>query len=146
MYEPYPAGADDDAQGHDRPSGARSGFWRRFVASLVDGIILGVAYGILRAFMSDNAASAVNLLLGIAYYTYLEGSSGQTLGKQALGIRVVDIAGGGPIGFGRAFIRYIGRIVSALPLLLGYFWMLWDKEKQTWHDKFASSVVVRESA
>jgi uncharacterized RDD family membrane protein YckC len=45
-------------------------------------------------------------------------------------------------GYGRALLRYIGRIVSTIPCLLGYFWMLWDGEKQTWHDKFAGSVVV----
>ena len=39
-------------------------------------------------------------------------------------------------------MRYFGRWVSAIPCLLGYFWMLWDKEKQTWHDKFATDVVV----
>ena len=59
---------------------------------------------------------------------------------------MIDFSGGGPIGYGRAFIRYIGRILSAIPLLLGFLWMLWDKEKQTWHDKFANSVVVPESA
>lgn len=93
------------------------------------------------AFVEENAASLLNFLVGIAYYTYFEGSSGK-LGKRALGVRVVDIAGGGPIGYGRAFIRYIGRIVSAIPLFLGYLWMIWDAEKQTWHDKFAQSVVV----
>jgi uncharacterized RDD family membrane protein YckC len=54
----------------------------------------------------------------------------------------VDFDTGGPIGYGRAFIRYIGRLVSAIVIYLGYFWMLWDSEKQTWHDKFASDVVV----
>ena len=128
--------------GGDGPSGPRAGFWRRFVASFVDGVILGVAYFVVAAITNENAASVVNLLLSLGYYTYFEGSSGQTLGKQALGIRVVDLGGGGSIGYGRAFIRWIGRIVSAIPLALGYFWMLWDKEKQTWHDKFANSVVV----
>ena len=128
--------------GGDGPSGPRAGFWRRFVASFVDGVILGVAYFVVAAITNENAASVVNLLLSLVYYTYFEGSSGQTLGKQALGIRVVDLGGGGSIGYGRAFIRWIGRIVSAIPLALGYFWMLWDKEKQTWHDKFANSVVV----
>jgi uncharacterized RDD family membrane protein YckC len=33
-------------------------------------------------------------------------------------------------------------IVSAIVFLLGYLWMLWDPEKQTWHDKAAGSVVV----
>lgn len=130
------------------PSGARAGFWRRFVAAFLDGIILGVVGGILGAVLSsnDDAATIAGLVLGIAYYTYFEGSTGQTLGKKALGIRVVSLEGGGSIGYGRAFIRYIGRIVSAIPLLLGYFWMLWDKEKQTWHDKFAGSVVVPENS
>ena len=70
-----------------------------------------------------------------------EGPSGPrvkapTVGKMALGIRVADIAGGGPIGHDRAFVRYPGRIVSALPLGLGYSWMLRGRVKQTWHDKF----------
>lgn len=130
------------------PSGPRAGFGRRFVAALLDSIIVGVVGTIVGAILglSDNASSGVGLLLGIAYYTYFEGSTGQTMGKKALGIRVISLEGGGAIGFGRAFIRYVGRIVSAIPLLLGYFWMLWDKEKQTWHDKFAGAVVVPESS
>ena len=59
-----------------------------------------------------------------------------------MNIRVIDFNGGGPIGPARALIRYVGRILSAIPCLSGYFWMLWDPEKQTWHDKFAASVVV----
>jgi uncharacterized RDD family membrane protein YckC len=59
---------------------------------------------------------------------------------------VIDFRAGGPIGYPRAFIRYIARILSALPFLLGYFWMLWDREKQTWHDKLSNSVVVPTSA
>ena len=128
------------------PSGPRSGFWRRFVALLVDGLILGVVTGILRAMLDDDVANGLGTLLGLAYYTYFEGSSGQTPGKKALGIRVIDFSGGGPIGYGRALIRYLGRIVSGIVFLLGYFWMIWDKEKQTWHDKFANSVVVPEDS
>ena len=65
---------------------------------------------------------------------------------KAMGIRVIDANDGGPIGFGRGVIRYFGRIISAIPLGLGYWWMLWDPEKQCWHDKFASDYVVPESA
>ena len=130
----------------DGPSGPRASFGRRLVASLVDGILLGVAYGILLVIFDENAALGISLIAGIVYYTLLEGgASGQTLGKKALGIRVVDFNTGGAIGYGRAAIRYLGRIVSQIPCFLGYLWMLWDKEKQTWHDKFATSVVVPES-
>ena len=56
--------------------------------------------------------------------------------------RAVDMTSGGPIGFERALIRYFARILSALPCCLGYLWMLWDRERRTWHDSFAHDVVV----
>jgi uncharacterized RDD family membrane protein YckC len=128
------------------PSGPRAGFWIRFAAALIDGILVGVVSAVLQL-IEPTLGSILSLLGGIAYYTMLEGGPrGQTLGKMALGIRVIDLARGGPIGYGRGFIRYVGRIVSSLPLGLGYLWMLWDREKQTWHDKFAGSVVVPTSA
>jgi uncharacterized RDD family membrane protein YckC len=42
----------------------------------------------------------------------------------------------------RGLVRELGRILSAIPFYLGYLWMLWDPEKQTWHDKLVRSVVV----
>jgi uncharacterized RDD family membrane protein YckC len=121
---------------------ARASFGRRFVAYLIDIIILGIVQTILNLIFDSGLGTAIGLAVSLGYFTYLEGGAGQTLGKRALGIRVVDQRGGGSIGYGRAAIRWLGRIVSTIPLLLGYFWMLWDRDKQTWHDKFASSVVV----
>ena len=127
-------------------SGPRAGFWRRFGASLIDGILIGVVFFILVAALKA-VGDAIGVLLSIAYYVYFEGGPrGQTLGKRALGIRVIDFDNGGPIGYGRAFVRYIGRIVSGLVIYIGYLWMLWDREKQCWHDKFANDVVVPEDA
>jgi uncharacterized RDD family membrane protein YckC len=120
---------------------ARSGFWRRFVAAVIDGIVIGVVSGILRAILG-NTGEGLGFLVGAAYFTYFHGSTGQTPGNAALSIRVIDLQGGGPIGFPRAFIRWLVSIVSAIVFLLGYLWMLWDPEKQTWHDKAAGSVVV----
>jgi uncharacterized RDD family membrane protein YckC len=125
-------------------AGQRASFGRRLGAALIDGILLAIVNGVLTVAVGRNVATGVALAIGLAYYGYLEGSpSGQTLGKRALGIRVYDFGGGtGGIGFGRALIRYLGRILSTIPCLLGYLWMLWDKEKQTWHDKLANTVVV----
>jgi uncharacterized RDD family membrane protein YckC len=124
-------------------SGARAGFAPRLGASLVDGIIVAVVTQGLAALIGNTAVTIVLYLLGAVYYVVLEGGpSGQTLGKKAAGIRVTGLADGAPIGYGRAAIRYLGRIVSSIPVFLGYFWMLWDGEKQTWHDKFARCVVV----
>ena len=124
-------------------SGPRASFGIRLVAWLIDVVLIGVVGAVLSRVLGSTLGAVVNLLLGLAYYGYLEGSpSGQTVGKKVMNIRVIDLAGGGPIGAGRALLRYVGRILSSIPCLLGYFWMLWDKDKQTWHDKIATTVVV----
>lgn len=124
-------------------SGPRASFGVRFVALLIDVVLLGIVGAIATAIFRPVVASVVQIILGLAYYSYLEGSpSGQTVGKKAMNIRVVDFNTGGPIGTTRALIRYLGRFISGIACLLGYFWMLWDSEKQTWHDKIATTVVV----
>jgi uncharacterized RDD family membrane protein YckC len=119
----------------------RSGFWRRFAAAFIDGILLGIVATILRLIVGD-VGEALSLLVTIGYYTYFHGNTGQTPGDAALSIRVVDRNGGGSIGYGRAFIRWLVSIVSGLVILIGYLWMLWDSENQTWHDKAANALVV----
>lgn len=143
--QPDPFGAPPAPPGG--ASGPRAGFWIRFAGALIDGILLAIVSVPLQIALPPALYYAIVLPLGIAYYVLLEGGpKGQTVGKMAVGIRVYDLASGGPIGYARAFIRYVGRYVSAVVVLLGYFWMLWDPEKQTWHDKFAGSVVVPTSA
>jgi uncharacterized RDD family membrane protein YckC len=123
--------------------GARAGFWRRFAGAIIDGIVLSIASGILRAILGTGATGGLSLVLSIAYFTAFIGAErGQTLGQMALGIRVVGLDTGGSIGYGRAFLRWLVSIVSAVVFLLGYLWMLWDQEKQCWHDKAANDVVV----
>jgi uncharacterized RDD family membrane protein YckC len=145
MSEYEPAAPPTGGSG---PSGPRASFGRRFVAWLIDYVLLAIPYVIL-ILVIDNAAAAYGLylLIAVAYFGYFEGgATGQTLGKRALGIRVVDFNAGGAIGFGRGVIRYIGKIIASIPLCLGFFWMLWDREKQCWQDKIATTVVVPVSA
>jgi uncharacterized RDD family membrane protein YckC len=97
----------------------------------------------LLIFKQGAAYQAISTLMSLAYFTYFEGGpSGQTIGKKVLGIRVYDFRQGGSIGYGRGLLRQIGKYISGFVFGLGYLWMLWDKEKQTWHDKIAGSVVV----
>jgi uncharacterized RDD family membrane protein YckC len=125
------------------PPGSRAGFGPRLVAALIDGLLLAVVGGVVRAIFGFTLGALIQLILGLGYYVYLEGSpSGQTLGKRAMSIRVIDAGSAGPIGPARALVRYIGRLISAIPCFLGYLWMLWDKDSQTWHDKMATSLVV----
>jgi uncharacterized RDD family membrane protein YckC len=138
-----PAAPEQPAWAAQGPSGPRASFGRRFVAYLIDVILIGIVGGVLVSIFGTGVGYGLDLLVGIAYFGYLEGGpKGQTLGKMALGIRVVDFSSGGPIGYGRGVVRYLGRIISGIVFLLGYLWMLWDKEKQTWHDKIATTVVV----
>jgi uncharacterized RDD family membrane protein YckC len=84
------------------------------------------------------------LVATIFYWGKFEGERGQTPGKKALGIRVVDQTTGRPIGFGRAVGRMFARYLSSQVVYLGYLWMLWDDNQQTWHDKIVRSIVVKD--
>jgi uncharacterized RDD family membrane protein YckC len=96
-----------------------------------------VSWGLFALFM------AAGVLFAIYYTIFLVGRTGQTIGRRAVGIKVVDKLTGQPIGAGRAFVRLLVRSVASGAICgLGYWWMLWDEEKQTWHDKVANSYVI----
>lgn len=141
--QPVPGGPPPAYAGAQGPSGPRANFGQRLVGAIIDGLILGVIGYVLGLIFQSTVVGWINFVIGIAYYVYLEASpSGQTLGKRAMSIRVIAFDTGGQLDYGRAAIRYFARILSTIPCLLGYFWMLWDKERQTWHDKLSTSVVV----
>lgn len=141
----------DGTWGDDRPvqpvgvTAALAGFWVRFGGALVDGLLISLVALLLTR---DTAArSNVQTLLSLIYFTYFHSTAaGQSIGNLALSIRVADLDTGQPLPWTRALIRVLMSFVSAIPLGLGYFWMLWDDKNQTWHDKVARSVVVKTSA
>jgi uncharacterized RDD family membrane protein YckC len=60
-----------------------------------------------------------------------------TLGQRAVAMRIVDDATGKRIGFGRALLRNLAMVISAIPLGLGFWWMFVDSRDRTWHDIIA---------
>jgi uncharacterized RDD family membrane protein YckC len=109
-------------------------FWKRFLAVFIDGLLF---CGLFFVFRNPGFQ-----FLSIVYETILLSQwGGYTIGKKVMGIKVVTTSGGS-LDWLKAFIRSISKILSALPLCLGYFWMLWDGNSQTWHDKIADTVVV----
>ena len=75
--------------------------------------------------------------------SWVTAAFGATLGKMALGMRVVDESGQ-KAGFFKVLIREtIGKIVSAIVLFLGYIWILFDGKRQGWHDKIGGTFVVK---
>jgi len=75
------------------------------------------------------------------YFLALHGWQGQTIGKMFMGLRVVR-ADGGEMTPGLAFLRFIGYGLSILPLGLGFFWSIIDREGCAWHDHLAATRVV----
>lgn len=125
---------------------AFGGFWARFGAVLLDGLIIGIPIRIVTAAAGSPGVSfLLQVVVSIVYFGLMEGGpTGQTIGRKALSLRVVDATTGQPgIGFGRAVGRYFAKFLSGIVLLLGYLWMLWDPRKQTWHDKIVSTIVVK---
>ena len=120
---------------------ARAGFWRRFGAAFIDGLIFAVVRVVLAFIVGANGAALLALIASAGYFVYFHGTTGQTPGDAALSIRIVD-EGGGRVSYGRAFGRWAMSFVSGFVLLIGYLWMIWDSEKQTWHDKVARTYVV----
>lgn len=84
--------------------------------------------------------AAVFMLVSMAYYVYFTGSSGQTIGKMIMKIRVVS-EGGERVTFIKAWLRWCGYIISTVFLLLGFVWIVFDPRNQGWHDKLARTRV-----
>lgn len=134
---------------------------RRGAALLVDGVVLGLVIAVtllaagisaddLRARLEAGETMvfvAIFLVPEAIYQTVMIGSRSQTIGKMALKIAVVDAESRTPIGYPRAFTRWVStaalRALFTIPTILDHLWPLRDRRKQTFHDKFARSVVVR---
>lgn len=120
-----------------------AGFWDRFAASFIDGLILIIPNVLLTYLFDDIKGTLMSIIMAWLYSALQESSNKQaTLGKQAMGIRVTTLDGQ-TISFGQATGRHFGKLLSSLLLLIGYLMMLWDDKRQTLHDKMAGTVIVK---
>jgi uncharacterized RDD family membrane protein YckC len=130
-----------------------SGFWRRFVAYVIDNILISVVFWlavlVLGAIAGDGGVIAAYILGTIgafAYYAGMESSSSQaTVGKIALGIQVTDLEGN-RISFGKALGRNLAKILSALIFYIGFIMAAFTARKQALHDMIAGTLVVKKGA
>lgn len=111
----------------------RAGFWRRFLAAVLDWVLLCLLIPLIGPFF---------IPLAIFYFVAMWTWKGTTIGSLVLGMKVIR-TDGRPVNFAVALVRCLSSIFSALVLFLGFLWAAWDREKQTWHDKIAGTVVVR---
>ena len=141
-----------------------AGFWRRFAAFMIDATILYVVISICIPFRSLGYLRIWNpdiftdisgwlilpqiilynllaLVIVVGYFVIFWVWRGQTPGKMIMNIKIVrpDVDN---LTFRVAFLRYLGYIVSAVPLFFGFIWIAFDRQKQGFHDKIAGTFVV----
>ena len=134
-----------------------AGFWRRFIAWIIDGIIIGTVFYLLIILFSIGRAGSfpdaiewitgsffgtlLNLAIVWLYYSIMESSPTRaTLGKMAIGIVVTDRSGN-RVSFGRATGRYFAKIISGIILGIGYLMIAFTGKKQGLHDIMADTLV-----
>jgi len=141
-----------------------AGFWMRFLAYLVDSLLmavvffpLGLGLGLAMAAsgndensplvgLVDMLINVVSLAVGWLYYAFLESSSWQgTVGKRLLGLRVTDM-NGNRISFGRATGRYFAMILSGMICFIGFIMVAFTEKKQGLHDMLAGTLVLTGAA
>lgn len=117
-----------------------AGFWLRFVAIIIDGLILMPVNFLITSMFGKY--SIMWILASWLYFSIFESSKLRaTPGKLALGLTVTDMDGS-QIGFGKATGRHFGKIVSGLILFIGYMMAGWTERKQGLHDMMANCLVV----
>ncbi|MFZ0161149.1 MAG: RDD family protein, partial [Kineosporiaceae bacterium] len=126
--------------------------WRlRVASSLVDGLVVGVVSGMVSV-VNDTLGNVAWLLVVLANTVYLQGTTGQTLGKRAVGTHLVRKVRSHPgteqlvaPGMGTAFLRRIAQVLDSLSLGIGYLAPLWTQRRQTFGDMLTQTVVIKAS-
>ncbi len=131
---------------------AQGDFLRRFLAQLLDTFwMLPLAFLLIFAGMAlrdwEELSTGGELMVQLIFaliVLHFWATRQATPGKWALGLRVVAAEDGGPVPMRRLVLRYVGYILSSLPLGLGFLWALIDARGQGWHDKLARTLIVRD--
>ena len=132
------------------------GFWIRFAARFIDGIILWVAQmvvsmlgGAVAAVLGEAASVMMRLLIpilqwaiAISYATFFVGRFAATPGKMACGLRVI-VSDGSRVSYLRAFARYWADMLSMFTLFIGHIMAAFDREKRALHDHICNTRVIR---
>jgi uncharacterized RDD family membrane protein YckC len=139
------------------------GFWIRFLAVLLDWIVIGVVSTALGPIFGAGtvvstqaagggvqvnvAANALATLVGLIYFVgFWSLRNGQTPGMIPFRLRVVKASDGTAPDWVIALLRYVGLIISIAVIFIGVIWAAFDSRKQGWHDKIAGTLVLREPA
>jgi len=114
----------------------RAGFWIRMGALMIDIVLISVIVGILDL-------SGETFIVALAAYGALMWKlKSTTIGGLVCGLKVVR-RDGGEINWDTAIVRALGCFLSMVVAGLGFLWIVFDEDRQAWHDKIAGTLVVR---
>jgi uncharacterized RDD family membrane protein YckC len=133
---PDPAVVTMNAANLESSSLPRAGFWIRIAALLIDAVLLAIILGVL------GSHGPSFLLVLAAYGTVMWKLKSTTIGGSVCGLKVVRLDGRS-IDWSTAIVRALGCFLSLAIAFLGFIWVVFDHEKQSWHDKIAGTTVVR---
>lgn len=114
----------------------RAGFWIRILASVLDAVLIGLVMGLL-----PNAIQPNYLLLYGAYCAAMWALKSTTVGGVVCGLKVVRLDDR-RVDWMTGVVRSLGGFLSFIVAGLGFIWVAFDDEKQSWHDKIAGTTVV----
>jgi uncharacterized RDD family membrane protein YckC len=123
-----------------------AGFWVRFAAVLVDGLVLIVPSIIVNVIFGKSLGVFMQYVLGWTYAIYMLNTRQATLGKMAVGLKVTTIDGGMPTTGKLALREILGKILDVVTLGIGYLMIVFTAKKQGLHDMIADTVVVYDPA
>jgi|LauGreSBDMM110SN_4_FD.fasta_scaffold188913_2 uncharacterized RDD family membrane protein YckC len=122
-----------------------AGFWIRFVALVIDCIIIVPLNNYILSCIGDGSILRI-LVPNMIWWAYTAGLTSSnlqaTLGKKILGLKVVDL-NGNRISFGQATGRFFASILSGLILGIGYLMVAFNAKKQGLHDQIAGTFVIK---
>lgn len=144
-----------------------AGFGMRLAAMLTDNLVLGIALapifmllfgqntmteaqmqeilrtqGFIGLFDPNELMIQQAIVLAVTVFFWVKFAG--TPGKRLLGLRVIDAQTGKNLTPMQSTLRYLGYFLSAMPMCLGFLWVIWDEKKQGWHDKLAGTMVVED--
>ncbi len=121
----------------------RVGFWLRLVASFLDVVLLGIVMGMSSKIFHGWFSPGGSLPFWFAVYCIVMwATKGTTIGGIICGLKVVRLDDR-PIDWGVAAVRALGGFLSLAVAGLGFVWVAFDDDRQSWHDKIAGTTIVR---
>jgi uncharacterized RDD family membrane protein YckC len=110
---------------------------------IIDMVLTSDGFEFLRIIFPLLKAAFISMIcVPPLYFITMTALFGQTIGKMITGIRVVR-SDGRPVSLLWATVRFLAYVPSGLLLCAGFLWILWDPERQGWHDMLADTVVIR---